>query len=67
MSVYLQQTADVFSSVGSYLRLPALASTVRQTPHRLECRRGRNSWDTDVYQSQGIAAVLTALLYFKQK
>ncbi|CAH0049798.1 unnamed protein product [Clonostachys solani] len=42
MSVYLQQTADVFSSVGSYLRLPALAST-------------------------GIAAVLTALLYFKQK
>merc|ERR1712000_417899 len=42
MSSYLEQTASVLSSVGSYMRLPALAST-------------------------GIAAVLTTLLYFKQK
>ncbi|KAJ6783121.1 hypothetical protein PWT90_07156 [Aphanocladium album] len=39
---YLEQTASVLSSVASYMKLPALAST-------------------------GIAAVLTSLLYFKQK
>ncbi|ESU13270.1 hypothetical protein FGSG_07077 [Fusarium graminearum PH-1] len=39
---YVEQTVSVLSSVASYMRLPALAST-------------------------GIAAVLTSLLYFKQK
>ncbi|KAF7550603.1 hypothetical protein G7Z17_g5619 [Cylindrodendrum hubeiense] len=39
---YLEQTVSLLSSVASYMRLPALAST-------------------------GIAAVLTSLLYFKQK
>ncbi|KAM3536605.1 hypothetical protein MY4038_000060 [Beauveria bassiana] len=39
---YLEQTASVLSSVASYMKLPALAST-------------------------GIAAILTSLLYFKQK
>ncbi|OAA74028.1 BEM46 family protein [Cordyceps fumosorosea ARSEF 2679] len=39
---YLEQTASALSSVASYMKLPALAST-------------------------GIAAVLTSLLYFKQK
>ncbi|OAA78186.1 BEM46 family protein [Akanthomyces lecanii RCEF 1005] len=39
---YLEQTASMLSSVASYMKLPALAST-------------------------GIAAVLTSLLYFKQK
>lgn len=29
MSSYLEQTASVLSSVGSYMRLPALASTVQ--------------------------------------
>ena len=28
MSTYLEQTTSVLSSVGSYMRLPALASTV---------------------------------------
>lgn len=39
---YLEQTVSLLSTVASYMRLPALAST-------------------------GIAAVLTSLLYFKQK
>ncbi|KAK2481235.1 hypothetical protein H9L39_06874 [Fusarium oxysporum f. sp. albedinis] len=39
---YVEQTVSVLSSVASYMRLPALAST-------------------------GLAAVLTSLLYFKQK
>ncbi|KAI3544996.1 hypothetical protein CABS01_04262, partial [Colletotrichum abscissum] len=39
---YLEQTASMLSTVGAYMRLPAIAST-------------------------GIAAVLTSLLYFKQK
>ncbi|CAM1506611.1 Fc.00g062520.m01.CDS01 [Cosmosporella sp. VM-42] len=42
LTTYLEQTASLLSSVASYMRLPALAST-------------------------GIAAVLTSLLYFKQK
>ncbi|KAK1636917.1 Alpha/Beta hydrolase protein [Colletotrichum phormii] len=39
---YLEQTASMLSTIGAYMRLPAIAST-------------------------GIAAVLTSLLYFKQK
>ncbi|KAH6978509.1 Alpha/Beta hydrolase protein [Fusarium venenatum] len=39
---YVEQTVSVLSSIASYMRLPALAST-------------------------GLAAVLTSLLYFKQK
>ncbi|KAK8089768.1 hypothetical protein PG997_004729 [Apiospora hydei] len=42
---YLEQTVSLLSTVASYMRLPALASTV----------------------AQGVAAVLTSLLYFKQK
>ncbi|CEJ82572.1 Putative Bem46 family protein [[Torrubiella] hemipterigena] len=42
LSGYLDQTVSALSSIASYMRLPAIAST-------------------------GIAAVLTSLLYFKQK
>lgn len=42
MSLYFEQTLQALSTVGGYMRLPALAST-------------------------GIAAVVTTLLYFKQK
>ena len=61
----MEQTASMLSSAAGYMRLPALASTVG---HRdafnspIKARRRRL-----IVRIQGLAAVLTVLLYFKQK
>ncbi|KAJ4197743.1 bem46 protein, variant [Fusarium falciforme] len=55
-SSYLEQTVSILTSVAGYMRLPALASTVRRLRSKPSSIR-----------LNGIAAVLTSLLYFKQK
>ncbi|RYC65364.1 hypothetical protein CHU98_g793 [Xylaria longipes] len=60
---YLQQTASLLSTVANYVRLPALATSRAQIAIA-SCRRDAAEL-TEV--AQGIAAVLTSLLYFKQK
>ncbi|KAK5990461.1 Protein bem46 [Cladobotryum mycophilum] len=81
MNAYLGQTASFLTSAASYMRLPALASTVssaEQTlavPHnmawswgaRIPKQRKTGTQVNREFLGQGIAAVLTSLLYFKQK
>ncbi|TGJ87866.1 hypothetical protein E0Z10_g963 [Xylaria hypoxylon] len=57
---YLQQSVSLLSTVAGYIRLPALA-----TSSAIASRRRAAAELTE--HAQGIAAVLTSLLYFKQK
>ncbi len=60
-TTFLEQTVALLSSVATYMRLPAIASTVsmRSLPAVLV--------SANHFLYQGVAAVLTSLLYFKQK
>lgn len=68
---YMEQTASLLGSVASYMRLPAIASTVC-LPF-LHAPSGQHLFDARIEKAdktmsfQGIAAILTSLLYFKQK
>lgn len=64
MNGYFGQTASFLASAAGYMRLPALASTVSQAAGRCMRRHQKLTANRD---SQGIAAILTSLLYFKQK
>ncbi|KAL0939128.1 uncharacterized protein CTRU02_205738 [Colletotrichum truncatum] len=74
---YLEQSVSMLSTVGAYMRLPAIASTVWQFPPPRPTDCPSSLTDTSIFLSatpplgrspeMGIAAVLTTLLYFKQK
>ncbi|KAJ3565913.1 hypothetical protein NPX13_g7326 [Xylaria arbuscula] len=57
---YLERTVLLLSTVAGYMRLPALA-----TSSAIASRRRAAAELTEV--AQGVAAILTSLLYFKQK
>ncbi|KAF6810318.1 hypothetical protein CSOJ01_06389 [Colletotrichum sojae] len=76
-SSYLEQTVSMLGAVGAYMRLPAIASTVWPFPPLRPTDCPSSHTDTSIFLSatpplgrspeMGIAAVLTTLLYFKQK